>query len=101
MSVSEWDHSIYLIFALTAYYAIGPDIVFVAICPPSPGQDPIVHDIVSEDLQLRKDRILNICRLINLSGVVQALSDIVEPGDAEFIVLQRYLPVKFSQDFDI
>jgi hypothetical protein len=90
------DHSIYLISALTAYHAIGPDVVLAAICPPSPGQDPTVHDIVSADLWLRKDRILNICHLINLSGVMQALSDVVEPGDAEFSVLQRFLPVFLS-----
>jgi hypothetical protein len=97
VSVSEWDHSIYLISALTAYHAMGPDVVLAAICPPSPGRDPTVHDIVSADLRLRKDRILNIRCLINLSGVMQALSDVVEPGDAEFSVLQRFLPVFLSR----
>ena len=92
-SVSEWDYSIYLISALTAYHAIGPDVVLAAISPPLPGQDPIVHDIVSADLRLRKNRILNIRRLINLSGVMQTPSDVVEPCDAEFSVLQRFLPV--------
>jgi hypothetical protein len=84
LSVCEWDHSIYLISALTAYHAIGAKVVLAAIIPLPPGQDSFVHDIVSADLQVRRDRILNIRRLINLSGVVQVLSDVVEPGDPEF-----------------
>jgi hypothetical protein len=88
--------TVYLISALTAYHAIGAKVVLAAICPPRPGQDSIVHDIVSADLQDRRDRILNIRRLINLSGVVQVLSDVVEPGDPEFKVLQWFLPVFLS-----
>jgi hypothetical protein len=95
-SVCEWDHSIYLISALTAYHAIGAKVVLAAICPPSPGQGSIVRDIVSADLQVRRDRILNIRRLINLSGVVQVLSDVVEPGDPEFKVMRRFLSVFLS-----
>ena len=95
-SVSEWDHSIYLISALTGYYASGPDVVLAAISPPSPNEYPTVHDIVSADLGLRRDRILNIRRLINLSGVLQTLSDVIEPSDAEFTALPRFLPVFLS-----
>jgi hypothetical protein len=75
---------IYLISALTTYHAIGPDVVLNLSSLAGPRSD-----CASADLRLRKDRILNIRRLINLSGVMQVLRDVVEPGDAEFIVSQR------------
>jgi hypothetical protein len=37
----------------------------------------------------------------NLSGVMQALSDVVEPGDAEFSVLQKFLPVFLSSSLKV
>lgn len=66
----------------------------MAITPPSiPGGRPLVHDIVTTNLSLTKDRIRNICRLINMAGLLQQLADLVRPVDAEFEVLQRYSPV--------
>jgi hypothetical protein len=51
---------------------------------------PVVHDIVSADLRIRRDRIKNIIRMINLSGLLRILADLVRPSDAEFEVLTRY-----------
>jgi hypothetical protein len=88
--VTTTVHSIFLITSLTGYYAIGPDLTLVAIKPPLPGQtSPVVQDIVYADLRCRKDRILNIRRLINLSGFIITLANVIPPSDAEFTVLER------------
>ena len=72
------------------YYAKGPVLTLVAISPPSRlGERPVVHDLTRANLRLRRDRIRNICRLINLSGLFQVLSDMVRPADAEFVKLER------------
>ncbi|KAN0080641.1 hypothetical protein V8E54_003845 [Elaphomyces granulatus] len=72
------------------YYATGSDLTLVAISPPSrPGERPVVHDIARANLRLRRDRIRNMRRLINISGLFQVLSDIVRPPDAEFVKLGR------------
>jgi hypothetical protein len=63
----------------------------VAITP-GPNQ-PVVHDIAEADLSLRRDRIENICRLINIAGVLQQLADLVRPVDAEFEVLERFFTI--------
>lgn len=62
----------------------------MAITPPGPNSQPVVHDIVEADLSLRRDRIKNICRLINIAGILQQLADLVRPLDAEFEVLERF-----------
>jgi len=49
-----------------------------------------VHDIAYADLSLRRDRIRNLCRLINIAGVLQQLADLVRAPDAEFEVLERF-----------
>lgn len=91
-----------LITTLTGYYATGPNLTLVAISPPSkPRGRPVVHDIVSANLKLRKDRIKNICRLINLSGFFQALADLVRPSDAEFEVLERFFVPFISRSFKV
>ena len=60
-------------------------LTLVAICPPSePGGKPIVHDLGSADLRLRRDRIANIRRLINLSTLLIPLSDLVKSARGEF-----------------
>ena len=72
------------------YYITGSDVTLVAISPPRrPGGDPIVHDIAKADLRLKKDRILNIRRLINLSPICKILSDMVRPAESEFEKLER------------
>lgn len=48
-----------------------------------------MNDIAHADLSLRRDRIKNICRLINIAGILQHLADLVRPLDAEFEVLER------------
>jgi len=66
----------------------------VAITPPSgPSGQPVVHDIANVDLRLTRDRIRNICRLINIAGLLQQLADLVRPLDAEFEVFQRFSPL--------
>ena len=66
----------------------------MAITPPSgPGGQPVVHDIANADLSLTRDRIRNICRLINIAGLLQQLADLVRPLDAEFEVFQRFSPL--------
>jgi len=60
----------------------------VAITP-GPNK-PVVHDIAEADLSLRRDRIKNICRLINIAAILQQLADLVRPLDAEFEVLERF-----------
>ncbi|KAF8508186.1 hypothetical protein BU17DRAFT_56879 [Hysterangium stoloniferum] len=70
------------------YYATGPDFTLAAISP-TQRNCPAVHDIAYANLRLRRDRIKNIRRLINLSGLLQSLADLVQPADAEFEVLER------------
>lgn len=66
----------------------------MAITPPSgPGGQPVVHDIAYADLSLIRDRLRNICRLINIAELLQQLADLVRPLDAEFEVLQRFSPL--------
>jgi len=61
--------------------------------PPRPGGQPVVHDIAKADLSLIRDRIQNICRLINIAGLLQQLADLVRPLDPEFEVFQRFSPL--------
>ncbi|KAI9455635.1 hypothetical protein HD554DRAFT_267293 [Boletus coccyginus] len=70
------------------YYAIGPRLTLVAICPPPQGQSrPVVRNIASVDLKLKAHRIKNICRLINLVGLFELLANLVRPPVAEFVKL--------------
>ena len=64
-----------LIVTSTAYYATGPNLTLLSIEPPPQGKNlPVLRDIVHADLRRRKDRILNIRRLINLSGLIRTVS---------------------------
>lgn len=73
-----------------AYYATGPDLTLAAITPPStPGGRPVVHNVAPANLSLRKDRIKNICRLINVARLLQTLADLDQTPDAEFRVFER------------
>jgi len=49
-----------------------------------------VHDVAYANLRLRRHRIKNIRRLINLAGLFQRLADLVRPSDAEFEQLERF-----------
>ncbi|THU97186.1 hypothetical protein K435DRAFT_857810 [Dendrothele bispora CBS 962.96] len=72
------------------YYTTGPDFTLAAISAPSElGQRPVVYDIARADLRFRRDRIRNICRLINLAGLVRALANLVRPSCAEFVKRER------------
>lgn len=51
---------------------------------------PVVHDIAEADVSLRRDRIKNRCRLINIAAILQQLADLVRPLDTEFEVLERF-----------
>jgi hypothetical protein len=72
------------------YYCRGLNLTLVAICPPSeqPGK-PGIQDLGSANLRLRRDRIKNIRRLINLSTVLKPLSDLVQSASPEFKPMQR------------
>ncbi|CAI2185039.1 13028_t:CDS:2 [Funneliformis geosporum] len=59
------------------YYANGPEVTFVSICRPSSGDNPDVINIVKSNLNLRKDRILNMRRMINLSILIKSLQDVI------------------------
>jgi hypothetical protein len=63
--------------------------MLVAISP-SELRRPVVTDIAYANLRLRRDRIKNIRRLINIAGLLQRLADLVRPADAEFDVLERF-----------
>ena len=56
-----------------------------------PGDQEAIRlsNIAKADLRLKKDRILNIRRLINLSPICKVLSDIVRPAESEFEKLER------------
>ncbi|CAG8728218.1 19567_t:CDS:2, partial [Dentiscutata erythropus] len=62
---------------ILGYYANGPDITFVAICRPLSGYNPDVLDIVKSNLNQRRDRILNLRRMINLSILIKSLQDVI------------------------
>lgn len=81
-----------LIITSTGYYAVGPELTLVAISPPPQREGlPVVHNLATADLRYRRDRIKNICRLINLSGLLRTIADLVRPPDAEFVELERLL----------
>jgi len=72
------------------YYATGSNATLVAISPPrSPGGSVIVHDISSANLRLKRDRILHIRRLINLSALFKAITGIANCKNQEFQKLKR------------
>ncbi|KAF8340989.1 hypothetical protein F5887DRAFT_1062542 [Amanita rubescens] len=75
------------------YYAIGPDLTLAAICAPStPSQMPVVQDLASANLRFKRDRIANLCRLINLSSYLYPLQKHIGYRDiSEFTVIERYV----------
>jgi hypothetical protein len=54
----------------------------------SPHRYPVVHDLVSVDLKFTKDRISNVCRLINLAGLLDPLAGLIKSPD-EFLTTTR------------
>ncbi|CAI2174151.1 9967_t:CDS:2 [Funneliformis geosporum] len=72
------------------YYANGPEVIFVAICKPSFGNNPKVINIVKSNLNLRKDCILNLRRIINLSILIKSLQDVIGWHETpEFCPIER------------
>jgi len=73
------------------YYAIGPDLTLAAICAPStPSQTPVVLDLAFANLRFKRDRIANLCRLINLSPYLYPLLKLIGYRDVpEFTVIER------------
>ncbi|CAI2192821.1 8817_t:CDS:2, partial [Funneliformis geosporum] len=60
------------------YYANGPDVTFVAICRPLPTNDsPEVAIIVNSNLNMRRNQIFNLRRMINLSILIKSLQDVI------------------------
>lgn len=79
-------------FVLEGYYSAGPDLTLVAVSPPlQRGGRPVVHDLAHANLRLRRDRIKNIRRLINLAGLFQTLADLVRAPEPEFEPIDRFL----------
>ncbi|CAI2172098.1 11358_t:CDS:2 [Funneliformis geosporum] len=73
-----------------SYYANGPEVIFVAICKPSFGNNPKVINIVKSNLNLRKDCILNLRRIINLSILIKSLQDVIGWHETpEFCPIER------------
>jgi len=69
-------------FAIAGYYANGPLITIVAICQPLDGHDydvPNVINIVSSNLSLRRERIFHLCRIINLSIIIEMVQEVFTP----------------------
>ncbi|KAF8572904.1 hypothetical protein K439DRAFT_1643341 [Ramaria rubella] len=75
---------------MLGYYCRGLELTLVAICPPSEGRGkPIILDLASANLRIRRDRIINIRRLINLTTLLKPLSDIVQSASGEFQPMKR------------
>jgi hypothetical protein len=66
--------------------------MLAAICaPPTPSQTPVVIDLASANLRFKRDRIANLCRLINLSPYLYPLLKLIGYRDfPEFTVIERY-----------
>lgn len=72
------------------YYATGTNLTLAVISAPlRSGGNAVVHDIVNADLKFKQDRIKTICRLINLSGLLEILPNLVLNKDPEFEPLVR------------
>ena len=60
------------------------------IRPVSRDQRPVVHDLVTVELQLTKDRILNVRHLINLASLLAPLAAMIpESSTPEFLSITR------------
>ena len=74
----------------TGYYCSGPRLTLVAISRPGiEGGNPVIIDLASADLRLRRDRIANIRRLINLTTLFKPLADLVQAKVVEFQPIER------------
>ena len=53
---------------------------------------PVVQDLASANLRFKRDRIANLCRLINLSPYLYPLLKLIGYRDVpEFTVIERYV----------
>ncbi|CAI2188031.1 20336_t:CDS:2 [Funneliformis geosporum] len=102
--VSFWDINIR--FPLEhlipdGYYANGPDVTFVAICRPLPTNDsPEVAIIVNSNLNMRRNQIFNLRRMINLSILIKSLQDVIgwhETPEFRPIVRERQTIEEFDR----
>lgn len=59
------------------------------IRPVSTGQRSVVHDLVTVDLQLTKDRISNVLHLINLASLLEPLAAMIPSSTPEFLIITR------------
>ena len=73
------------------YYCSGTLMTLAAITAPTGAtrRKPAVHDLISIDLSLRKNRIANICHLINLSTILPRLTDLVRSPVDDFRTFTR------------
>jgi len=58
------------------------------IQPDSPHRHPVVHDLISVDLKFMKDRISNVCHLINVASLMGPLAGMIKSPD-EFLTATR------------
>jgi hypothetical protein len=74
------------------YHAAGPALTLAAICAPlTLSQEPLIQDLASANLRLKRDRIVNLRRLINLCKYIHPLVRLIGYRDApEFDVIDRY-----------
>ena len=59
------------------------------ISPVSTGRRSVVHDLVTVDLQLTKDRISNVLHLINLASLLAPLAAMIPSSAPEFLIIMR------------
>ncbi|GBC04663.1 hypothetical protein RclHR1_00580028 [Rhizophagus clarus] len=80
-----------VIFAITGYYAYGPDVTLAAICRPLEGDDkPHIINIASSNLRLRWERVRHLRRIINLIKIIESIQSVIGVrGDPEFIPIIR------------
>ncbi|GBC04666.1 hypothetical protein RclHR1_00580031 [Rhizophagus clarus] len=73
------------------YYANGPVVTLAAICRPLENDDaPRVIDITSSNLRFRRERVLHLRRIINLSKIIECLQEVIGVcGDPEFVPIMR------------
>jgi len=59
------------------------------IRPVSTSRGPVVHDLVTVDLQFTKDRISNVRHLINLASLLAPLAEMISSSMPEFLTITR------------
>lgn len=84
------DYSQTLSLTILGYFAAGTLVSYVAVTPPAQqGGSPSIHDLVQVDLRTRRQRIQNLVYLVNLSHLLQPLSQLMSSSESEFVSFSR------------